>query len=392
MAIKEDVLNAKILIVEDDFLGRVVIKEIFKKQGFINVEEAENGKEALEKIPVFIPDIIILDVLMPKMDGVECCKQIRANPDPKISSTPIIFQTALDGLADKARFFEAGATDYLTKPIDPHEITARTLVHLEKEVMTRHLRDYKTRVSRELETARATQNVIIPSQNKITEIEELYNLNIHGYYQPCFELGGDFWGFKELSENELIVYTADFSGKGVNAALNTFRLHTIIQASVGINKTAGEYLFYFNSILSSLLPVGQFATMFLGIINTKNNTLSYSSAAAPEGVVFSENGKTHKMLKADGGTMLGAIKGSEYETSEIEFNKGDCLLLYSDALIETENEDKKMLSIEECIEIFQDKLKKRDSKTAFTSLLEYFKNHSKSQLSDDLTLSCYKRK
>ncbi len=388
--IKKDILDCKILIVEDDYLGRVVLKEIFKRQGFVNIEEAENGKEGLEKANLLYPDLIILDVIMPEMDGVECCKQIRKNPDSRIANVPILFQTALDGLADKARLFEAGATDYLTKPTDPHEITARAVVHLEREVMTKCLREFNLRMASELEIARATQNILIPNPISISEMEEAYKLQICSHYQSCTELGGDFWGIKSLSNEELAIYMVDFSGHGVNAALNVFRLHALMQSAMDTARSPSAYLTYLNSILALLLPMGQFATMFYGVINSRRNSLSYASAASPPPILFNKQASSHKLLDSTG-TLLGAFKESVYKMEEVEFNAGDCLLLYSDALIETANTDGEMVEIENWIDSFGASLKAERSgcQKAFDYLLADFNKKCSKNLNDDLTLAAY---
>ncbi|MEQ1789404.1 MAG: fused response regulator/phosphatase, partial [Rickettsiales bacterium] len=387
-----DIYNSKILIVEDNYLGRVVLKEIFKKQGFIHIEEAEDGEEGLRKVNSFRPDLVILDVVMLGMDGVECCKRIRSNPDQKIANVPILFQTALDGTANKTRFFEAGGTDYLTKPVDSNEITARAVVHLERELVVRRLMDFKERVASELDTARATQQVLIPNKKDIEKMEKDYGLQICSHYQPCSEVGGDFWGFKSLSSDELAVYTVDFSGHGVNAALNAFRLHALMQATMDTAHIPGAYLTHLNAILSPLLPTGQFATMFYGIINNKKNTFAYASAASPPPVIFKDQGADFQLLDI-GGTLLGAINGTTYNTTEVEFNVNDCLLLYSDALIETADEQDVMPSIEEWVEYIQSSLKaesKGGIKT-FEELLAEFSKHYSPRLGDDLTLNTYFR-
>jgi sigma-B regulation protein RsbU (phosphoserine phosphatase) len=392
-SIKNDILNCGILIVEDDYLGRAVLKEIFKKQGFTRIEEAENGKECLGKIHSFKPGLVILDVVMPEMDGVECCKRIRADADPHIAHVPILFQTALDGIAEKARLFKAGATDYLTKPVDPHEITSRAIVHMEREVMTRRLREFNLRVNQELETARTTQRVLIPDDKAIAAMEKDYGLSIHGYYQSSSELGGDFWGFKSLSSEELAVYMVDFSGHGVNAALNVFRLHALMQAAIDTAKTPGAYLSHLNAILAPLLPTGQFATMFYGVINTKQNSFSYASAAAPPPILFTGGDKQIHMLENTGG-LLGVSGKTSYRTLEIPFAHGDCLLLYSDALTETENENGKTFSVEEAAKIFQSSLKKQSNagSEAIEPLLAHFSAGYAPRLNDDLTLSAYYRR
>ncbi len=388
--IKKDILNSRILIIEDDHVGRAMLKGIFKSKGFTNIEEAANGEEGLKKIRSYRPDLVLMDVIMPEMDGVECCKLIRNDEDPHIANIPVIFQTSLGGISDKARFFQAGATDYLCKPVDPHEITARAIVHLEREVMLRHLRDFKTRILYEIETARSTQEILIPGNNNILEMEKDYNMQICGYYQSCSELGGDFWGMKSISNDELAIYMVDFSGHGVNAALNVFRLHALMHASMAMAYMPGAYLTYINAILAPMLPVGQFATMFYGVINRKKNLLTYASAAAPSPILFSKRDMTHILLESTG-TVLGAFKDTTYQTIETTINSGDCLLLYSDALTETCSDNGEMLPADYWIKSFMSNFRedKDGCRESFTSMLETFHKKCGPNLLDDLSLNAY---
>lgn len=145
----EEVLHCKLLIVEDDLITRAVLVKLLKKEGFEYIEEAENGQEAMVRVKSFRPDLVIADIKMPVMDGFELCRTIRHDPDPDIARTPILIQTALKHMKDKARVFEAGATDYVAKPIDPGEVAARCIVHLEREIILRRLHRFNTNLARE---------------------------------------------------------------------------------------------------------------------------------------------------------------------------------------------------------------------------------------------------
>lgn len=384
----ENILSSRILIVEDDNLGRTILERIFERQGFTNIAIAVNGKEALEVLLTTPPDLIILDVLMPEMDGIECCKRIRNEKNPRISQTPILVQTALDSVGDKARLFAAGATDYITKPVDADEITARARVHLERGLMMRRLRDYNERVQQELDIARTTQMFLLPAAAQIEQTQSEYAISIASHYQPSHELGGDLWGFNKLSPEELAVYSVDFSGHGAYAALNVVRLHALMQTTMAIAKKPGEYLGYLNSMLLPLLPRGQFATMFYGIINIHKHTLSYSSAACPA-LVFKQYGHSYQLLQNSGG-LLGASAESCFHTAEIAFDKEDCLLLCSDALTETEDSNGKMFSMEAVAALFASSLRQHNSATHATQeLFAHFRTHYEANLSDDLTLAAF---
>lgn len=136
---RDEILSAHILVVEDEAVSRMMIRQIFKKEGFYNVWEAKNGKEALEMMDWVLPDLIISDIIMPEMDGFEFCRNIRKSSDSRIAMIPILIQTAVRTLKDRNLIFKAGASDYITKPIDAKEMLSRAMVHLEKEAIFKRL-------------------------------------------------------------------------------------------------------------------------------------------------------------------------------------------------------------------------------------------------------------
>ncbi len=114
--------GSRILVVEDDIMQRLLLCSILKTQGY-DVFEAEDGQHALEQINEITPDLIISDILMPRMDGFELCRTIHANPATR--TIPIILVTALDTKEDILKGIDAGANEFLTKPIEPRELSLR---------------------------------------------------------------------------------------------------------------------------------------------------------------------------------------------------------------------------------------------------------------------------
>lgn len=388
--LQEVLKSSSILLVDDLEFNLLVLGQILESNGFLNFYTAKNGLEALEKIEQTMPDLVVLDLLMPEMDGFEFCRRIRSNPDLK--DLPIVVQTALTIPEQRLSAFEAGATDFIGKPVDPDEMIARILVHLERQKLFKELAQSRQRMAQELDDAREMQKMIMPSPQQVIECESSYHLKINSYFQPSSELGGDFWGIKPISHDTLGIYIVDFSGHGVTAALNTFRLHALMNEHINKTPDPGLFLTELNYSLTKLLTPGQFATMFYGVINTRKDQLNYAVAASPNPILISSDKKDAKLLDGTG-FPLGITNQGIYETQTTDFFPGDMICLYSDALIETENRDNVFLKEEELCQLITQYVHSEaglGNNNLVDPILRRFSAHAP-QLRDDLTINFYYR-
>ena len=374
------VLDGTILIVDDSDVSRAIMENIFSASGYKNIFFAENGREALEKVKKINPDLVISDIFMPEMDGYELIKKIRELEE--FSYIPVIAQTGSNDPQELAKAFACGASDVTSKPIQKEELLARVTFHLENII-------FRKRVEKELEAAKELQLTLLPPESEINSLEEKYGIEAASYLLPSSELSGDFWGFKKISHSELGVYTADITGHGIAAALNTFRSQSLLNDPNNFFSSTNLFLKKMNKRLMGLLPTGKFLTLFYGVININDNFIQYSSAAAPGGVVIKKNGKVEN-LKASG-VPLGVSEDAEYDAFEIKFEKGDILVLYSDALLETTNDKDAFFSQDEINSALSEN-KDLPAKEILDKLIQKFKAHiGKKKITDDLTVNIYKR-
>jgi len=199
--------------------------------------------------------------------------------------------------------------------------------------LTEDLESYGERVARELKMARETQTVLLPDMATVQSIYETHGIHIDSRFQPSSELGGDFWGLRSLDPAHVAILMVDFSGHGINAALNTFRLHALLDSEKEYREDPAICLEHLNRRLSPLLPPGQYATMLYGVMDLSRDRLVYSGAATPSPLVFLPD--RDEPLVGDGkGFPLGMFDDSVYENHELPFPPGSSLLLYSDAITE----------------------------------------------------------
>lgn len=327
------ITDARILIVDDSRLSRQVIRDAVQNYGFSTVAEAHDGKQALELALEFRPDLILTDLIMPVMDGFEFCQRLRRLDG--FTDVPILAMTALDKSNDRSAAFSAGATDLIPKPVDRMDLIGRMRVHLDRRRLILRLSEFQKRMDQELAIARSMQESLMPSADAIAHIEAEYPVTIGSHYEASLGLGGDMWGLIPLGKGKLKIYSADFSGHGVGAALNTFRLHAFISNREGQAERPAEWLAQLNSYLCTELSMGQFATMFCAVIDFDSCELRHASAGVPAQLLANDADTGAYRLLDGTGFPLGLIRDATWEESCETFRPGSGLLLFSDALVET---------------------------------------------------------
>ncbi|MBI3447056.1 MAG: fused response regulator/phosphatase [Magnetospirillum sp.] len=321
--------DARVLVVEDNELNRIFACAVLESMGVTQVECAVNGREGLEKLGGFAPDLVLLDLMMPIMDGQEFLRHLRA--DPRYRDLPVLVVSAVDSQSMRNALFAVGASDYVSKPIDRHELVARVGVHLRNHLLLTDLRRYRDRLAHDLATARGMQNALLPGAAQLAQAQSRFGLSIAAMFRPSAELGGDLWGLEPVDENRLAVFTVDFTGHGVAASINTFRMHLLLTDMAEEMGDPAACLTRINAALVPLLPRGQFATMTLAVIDRQTATLALANAGGPAPILAVE-GEVQRLTGR--GLPLGISSNPVFANSVVAFPPGSQLSLYSDALVD----------------------------------------------------------
>jgi serine phosphatase RsbU (regulator of sigma subunit)/ABC-type amino acid transport substrate-binding protein len=256
--------------------------------------------------------------------------------------------------------------------------------------LTDDLEAYSKRIANELNIARETQTVLLPNNSTLRAVSDLHGLHVDSRFKPSSELGGDFWGLKSIDEHRVAIMMVDFSGHGINAALNTFRLHALLEGEKYQEHNPAAYLQSINARLSPLLPAGQYATMFYGVIDLAEDRLTYASAATPSPLVFPpEHDKP--LIGSGEGFPLGMFDDSTYENRELPFPLGASLLLYSDAITEGKTPGGDRLGESGLIELATKCLRTSQRESLVVALAEKLDGILNLPLADDLTIVCATR-
>ncbi len=338
----------KILIVDDNSVNRKLLNGILKRYGY-DLLEAKDGEEAVEIVSREMPDLILLDIMMPKKDGYEVCSELQS--DSRFVNIPIIFISARAETADKIRGLECGGVDYVTKPFDGAEVLARVRVQLKIRDLTtklisanKDLLEKQKRIDEDLEAAAGIQQSLLPS-----ELPDIESINIAWRFMPCQSVGGDIFNVIRLDEDHYAIYMVDVSGHGVPSAMVSVSVSQAMQPRMGylMKKGIDPPPFYEivspAKVLNALdqeYPIERFDKFFTIsylILNTRDGTLTYSNAAHPLSVLLHKDG-TLELLK-EGGTIIGMDGILPFEEGKKQMNMGDRLFVYTDGIVEYTNKE-----------------------------------------------------
>ncbi|MBP7562952.1 MAG: response regulator [Candidatus Cloacimonetes bacterium] len=373
-----------ILIVDDEPVNRLILARSFSSKD-AEIHECSSGFEVMDFLEHKIPDIVLLDIMMPGMDGFEVCERIKNNP--KTFDVPILLITALNDKQSKLKGLELGAHDVITKPFDIFEVKLRVKQYLKMRELFLQVKDYNNRMKKEILAARKIQMNMLPQNNR--QINNNYYFNYE--YYPCDDLGGDFLDFIALSDSQYLFYIADVSGHGVASSLVTVFLKEFFNQhlkKILINPNPNDILQKLNKALITVNFADKYLTMFLGILNVDDNLLYWSSAGPNTfPILFSEEGIIELENSAPA---LGWWEDVSFENHVTEIPPNSSLICYSDAAIELKNQNDQQLEREGFIELL--KKNKINEYLDFQAVMHDLLDYSNSlTFNDDLTLVGIKR-
>ena len=323
-----------ILVVDDDPVNLQVLENQLTVRNY-TVIKSTSGADALDKINTgMIPDLVLLDVMMPKMSGLEVARIIRERYS--IFDLPIMMLTAKSRIADMSAGLEAGANDYLAKPFDKTELLARvkTLIRL-KEAVEENKK--LTTIKQEIELARTIHVSTIPKK-----IPSPPGMEITVKYLPMQIIGGDFYDFHEIDEKRIGVFIADISGHGVPAAIIASMVKIAFYMLRNLAADSNLLLNEMNRILTGYME-NQFVTAGYALIDRGKMKLSYARCGHEPLMLFRKKNNTlHELIPT--GRLIGYSSESNCETSEVDIEPGDRIILYTDGITGVYNKDREVFS------------------------------------------------
>ena len=314
--------GARILIVEDEPDIALGLQHDLQHEGY-DVEVVGDGESAVERAGRGSLDLILLDINLPRKDGFTVCREVRRSG----SHTPIIVLTARAQDAEKVLGLELGADDYVTKPFSPTELRARikSILRQRKE----WLGDGE-RLDRELRTAADVQRRLFPQEQPPAA-----TLDYAGFCQPALQVGGDYYDYFDLPDEQLGLMVADVSGKGASAALVMATLHGCIRAHAPQQGSrCEETVILANTLLHQSTEAARYATLFYAVYDRATRQLRYVNAGHPPAIV-ARNGAVHDL--DSGCTPVGLLAVVRPETGRIQLEPGDRVVIFSDGVTEAMN-------------------------------------------------------
>ena len=333
-----------VLAVDDTPENLDVVKGILTPEYVVKV--AINGPMALKIVEKQPPDLILLDIMMPGMNGYEVCRRLKSNP--KTSEIPVIFLTAMDQTSDEASGFELGAADYITKPVNPPILEARVKTHLALKVSMDELNKaygiikvQKDRMEDELNVGRDIQMSMLPLE--FPAFPDRDDLSVHALLKPAREVGGDFYDFFFVNDDEICLVVGDVSGKGVPAALFMAVTKTMIKTRAMDDRSPASIITRVNDEMSADNPSCMFVTLFIAICNVRTGEFRFTNAGHNPPYIKRASGAL-ECLDQRHGPIIGAVEEMAYKESEITMLFGDTVFIFTDGVTEAMDTDSQLYS------------------------------------------------
>ncbi|OQY50087.1 MAG: serine/threonine protein phosphatase [Candidatus Parabeggiatoa sp. nov. 2] len=356
-----------ILIIDDNPTNLGVLVDYLADSGF-KIMIARNGEMGLKRAQAR-PDMILLDVIMPGIDGFETCYRLKADETTK--DIPVIFMTALESTEDKLKGFKVGGVDYVTKPIQHEEVLARLTTHLRIQELTRklqktnqalkkanqqitalneRLKEENLRMSAELDITRRLQQMVLPKEQELKQITEL---DIASFMEPAYEVGGDYYDV--LQHNGSIkIGIGDVTGHGLESGVLMLMVQTAVRTLLNNNVTDPEkFLKVINrTVYDNMQRLCSDKNLTLSLLDYRAGRLRLTGQHE-EVLVVRKGGKVERIDTFNLGFMIGVEPDITQFVSQMEITlqPGDGIVLYTDGITEARNPNMELYELDRLCEV-----------------------------------------
>ncbi|PJD97824.1 MAG: hypothetical protein CK425_01455 [Parachlamydia sp.] len=345
-------MKEKILIVNDDEGVREIIQCILQNKGYETCAGFD-GPNGIQQAILEQPDLILLDIMMPGMNGYEACQKLKA--EERTKDIPIIFLSSLNSSKDKIHGLELGAVDYIDNFMDHGELLARVQTQLQIRALTQALRHSNKELmlkqkslEDDLQAASIIQRSFLPQADL-----KIGNCTSAFLWQPANKLGGDIFNALDYGEGKVILYIIDVSGHDVPSALVTISVSQFLHQQ----NFKGGVLLSPPDVLLKLdreYPFSRFEryfTIFYLILDSQSLSLKYSCAGHPPAILLKKN-QRFKILE-QGDPIIGIERGMPFIEGTEDLEIGDKVFLYTDGVSEAKNSLGNMYGLERLCDLLE---------------------------------------
>ncbi len=314
-----------ILIVDDEVPNLQLLTQLLSEAGY-QVRPSTSPRLALKSALAKPPNLILLDVKMPEMDGFELCRRLKSNAATK--DIPVIFLSSLRDTGDKVRGLQLGALDYVSKPFQPKEVIARVDTHLTIHRLRREVQNQRDQLEHELEVVSEVQRRLLPK--RLPKIEGL-NLAVH--YETSRYAGGDYYDIIEITDNQWGIMVADAEGHSSPAAVLMAMTCSLLHSYSEPPTDPAKVLTYINRTLCKLAEPS-FVTALYAVFDANLRTLRFARAGHPPPMIFRHDENKSLELAGEAIYAMGIQPYDHVPVEETRLGSGDRVLLYTDGVTE----------------------------------------------------------
>jgi sigma-B regulation protein RsbU (phosphoserine phosphatase) len=318
----KELSDCRILIVDDAEANVDVLVHALRDEYRLSV--AVDGEGALRSIQKNPPDLVLLDIVMPGIDGYEVCRRLRAAEATR--ELPIMFLSSLEDVKDKTRAFETGANDYVTKPFEVLEVKARVRSLLKAKAYADAV---KAAAERDLRIAREIQMGILPAD--VASRVRGTGLDVHALLEPALQVGGDLYEVLRLADGRVMVALGDVSGKGIPAALFMGVTMTLLRSMARQCASPDEILRRVNDELLEQNPRGMFVTLQCLVVDPTTMQVSCAGAGHDSAVLVSP-GKPPRLVIPPTGRVIGLLPDNPVTSETLTLRPGETIVLFTDGV------------------------------------------------------------